>query len=133
MTTLRDETGLIGKIAIVWVLILALLGLAAIDVASIAFTTYQLSDVGVKAAGEGAIVYKRTRNVREACQRVTDIVNREDPTVKMIDGGCTVERPSGNVTIEIKKKASTIVAHRLPWTEEYAVVEVTESSGVPSL
>ncbi|HET9672876.1 MAG TPA: hypothetical protein VFQ40_08530 [Actinomycetota bacterium] len=133
MTMLRDETGLIGKIAIVWILILALLGVGAIDAASIAFTTYRLADVGSTAAGEGARVFERTRNVRDACERVTVIVEREDPTARVVQGGCAVERPTGQVTVEVRKKASTLVAHRIPWTEDFAVVEVTETAGVPSL
>ena len=133
MTMLRDETGLIGKLAIIWILVLGLLGVGAIDAASIAFTTYRLSDVAVKAAGEGARVFERTRNVREACQRVAEVVSREDPTVKVSNGGCKIERPTGDVTVEVRKKASTLVVHRTPWTEKYAVVDVTETSGVPSL
>ena len=133
MTVLRDEAGLIGKIAIVWILILALLGVGAIDAASIAFTTYRLADIGATAAGEGALEYKRTRNVRDACERVAQIVTREDPAVTVVRGGCAVERPTGAVTVKVRKKASTLVAHRIPWTEEFAVVEVTETAGVPSL
>jgi hypothetical protein len=133
MTELRDETGLIGKIAILWILVLALVGVGAIDTASIAFTTYRLSDVATRAAGEGALVYKRTRDVRDACERVSEVVTREDPTVKVVPGGCEIERPTGDVTVEVRKKASTLVAHQLPWTEDYAIVEVTETSGVPSL
>lgn len=133
MTELRDETGLIGKIAIIWLLILALLGVGAIDAASIAFTTYRLADIGTTAAGEGAIVFKRTRNIREACERVAQIVGREDPTARLVQGGCEVRRPTGDVTVEIRKRASTLVAHRLPWTEDYAVVDVIETAGVPSL
>lgn len=133
MTVLRDETGLIGKIAIVWILILALLGVGAIDAASIAFTTYRLADIGTTAAGEGAREFKRTRNARDACERVAQIVSREDPAVKVVQGGCKVEHPTGVVTVEVRKKASTLVAHRIPWTEEFAVVDVTETAGEPSL
>ena len=42
----RSESGLAGKMIVVWLLVLAVLALGAIDVASIAFTTYKLSDVG---------------------------------------------------------------------------------------
>jgi len=133
MTRLRDESGLIGKLAVVWILVLALIGVGAIDAASIAFTTYRLADIGATAAGEGAIVFERTRNVRDACERVAEIVEREDPAAKVASGGCAVERPTGDVTVEVRKRASTIVAHRVPWTEHFAVVEVTETSGVPSL
>jgi len=52
----HDETGLVGKMIVVWILILALLAVAAIDAASIAFTTYKLADVGAAAASEGALV-----------------------------------------------------------------------------
>jgi hypothetical protein len=133
MTMLRDETGLMGKIAIVWLLVLVLLGIGAIDAASIAFTTYKLSDVGAAAASEGALVFKRTRDVRDACARVNQVVEQEDPTVRVVRGGCTVERPSGLVTVKIRKRASTIAAQRIPWTEEFATVVVTETAGPPSL
>ncbi|MBA3362941.1 MAG: hypothetical protein H0T07_00895, partial [Actinobacteria bacterium] len=61
MNVRRDETGLIGKMIVVWLLILAILAVAAIDAASIAFTTYKLSDVAAAAASEGALVYKKAR------------------------------------------------------------------------
>jgi hypothetical protein len=130
---LGDDAGLIGKIAVVWLLVLAVLGVGAIDVASIAFTTYELSDVGATAATEGAAVYGRTRNIRDACDRVAEIVERQDPTARIRRGGCVVERPSGAVTVELRKRASTLVAHRVPWTEHYAVVDVTETAAAPSL
>jgi hypothetical protein len=133
MTMLRDETGLMGKIAIVWLLVLALLGVGAIDAASIAFTTYKLSDVGSAAASEGALVFKRTHDVRDACARVNRVVEQEDPTVAVARGGCSIERPSGLVTVKVRKRASTLVAHRIPWTEEFATVVVTETAGPPSL
>jgi hypothetical protein len=133
MKLLRDEAGLLGKIAIVWLLVLALLGVGAIDAASIAFTTYKLSDVGTAAASEGALIFKRTRDSREACARVQQVVSKEDPAVKLTKAGCTVERPTGLVTVEVRKRANTLVAQRLPWTEEFAVVTVSETAGPPSL
>jgi hypothetical protein len=133
MKLLRDEAGLLGKIAIVWLLVLALLGVGAIDAASIAFTTYKLSDVGTAAASEGALIFKRTSNVREACARVQQVVSKEDPAVKLTQAGCSVEKPTGLVTVEVRKRANTLVAQRLPWTEEFAVVTVSETAGPPSL
>lgn len=133
MNVRRDEAGLIGKMIVVWLLILALLAVAAIDAASIAFTTYKLSDVGALAAGEGALVYKRERNVRDTCERVARVVAKEEPAARLARGGCTIERPTGLVTVKIRKRASTLVAHRIPWTEKFAVVVVIETAGPPSL
>jgi len=129
----RDETGLIGKMIVVWLLILALLAVAAIDAASIAFTTYKLSDVAAAAASEGALVYKNARDVRDTCERVAQVVSREEAAARLARGGCSVERPTGLVTVRIKKKANTLAAHRIPLTEEFAIVVVTETAGPPSL
>jgi hypothetical protein len=129
----RDETGLVGKMVIVWLLVLAVLVLGAIDAASIAFTTYRLSDIGSTAASEGALTFRRDRDVRETCERVAQIVSEEEPTAHLARGGCNVETPTGRVTVKIRKRANTLVAQRIPWTEEFAVVVVSETAGPPSL
>ena len=133
MNVRRDEAGLVGKMIVVWLLVLAILAVAAIDAASIAFTTYKLSDVGSAAASEGAIVYKKGHNVRETCQRVERVVAKEEATATIARGGCSIERPTGLVTVKIRKHANTLVAQRLPWTKKFAVVVVTETAGPPSL
>ena len=58
MNVRRDEAGLVGKMVVVWLLFLGVIAVAAIDAASIAFTTYKLSDVGSAAATEGARVFR---------------------------------------------------------------------------
>jgi hypothetical protein len=129
----RDEAGLVGKMIVVWLLIVALLAVAAIDAASIAFTTYKLSDVGSAAASEGARVYSRGQDVRDTCARVEQVLTEQEPTARLARGGCSIERPTGLVTVKIGKRASTLVAHRISLTEEFARVVVTETAGPPSL
>ena len=133
MNVPHDEAGLVGKMIVVWLLFLAVIALAAIDAASIAFTTYKLSDVGSAAATEGAIVFKADRDVRETCDRVARVVAAQESAAKVTRGGCSVERPTGLVTVKIRKLASTVIAHRIPWTEDFATVTVTETAGPPSL
>jgi hypothetical protein len=129
----RDEAGLVGKMIVVWLLVLALLAVAAIDAASIAFTTYKLSDVGAAAASEGARVYRRAHNVRDTCERVAQLLSEEEPTARLTRGGCRIEGPTGIVTLKIRKQANTLVAHRIQWTKKFARVIVTETAGPPSL
>lgn len=134
MNVRRDETGLVGKMIVVWLLLLAVIAVGAIDAASIAFTTYKLSDVGAAAASEGALVYKRGHDVRRTCDRAEKVVTDQEPAARMISrGGCSIERPTGLVTVKVRKQASTLIAHRIPWTEDFAVVTVTETAGPPSL
>jgi hypothetical protein len=129
----HGEAGLVGKMIAVWLLVLVLLAVAAIDAASIAFTTYRLSDTGARVASEGARVYGRAHNVRETCERVAELLSEEEPTAKLARGGCRIEGPTGMVTVKIRKRASTLVAHRIPWTRKYSRVIVTESAEPPSL
>ena len=133
MNVRRDEAGLVGKMIIIWLLFLGLIAVAAIDAASIAFTTYKLSDVGAAAASEGARVYRGSHDVRDTCERVADVVAAQEPTARVARGGCSVERPTGLVTVKVRKLASTLVAKRIPWTEDFATVTVTETAGPPSL
>ena len=128
-----DEAGLIGKMIAVWLLVLALLAVAAIDAASIAFTTYKLSDAGAVVASEGARVYLQSHNVRDTCERVAKLLSEEEPLARLARGGCRIEGPTGMVTVRIRKRASTLVAHRVPWTKEFVRVIVTETAGPPSL
>ena len=133
MNVRRDEAGLVGKMVVVWLLVLGVIAVAAIDAASIAFTTYKLSDVGAAAASEGARVFRSDHDVRATCDRVEQVVAAQEPAARVTRGGCSVERPTGRVTVKIRKLASTLVAQRIPWTEDFATVIVTESAGPPSL
>jgi hypothetical protein len=129
----RDEAGLVGKMIVIWLLFLGVIAVAAIDAASIAFTTYKLSDVASAAASEGARVYGGSHDVRDACDRVAHVVTSQEPTARVARGGCSVEGPTGLVTVKVKKLASTLLAERIPWTEDFATVTVTETAGPPSL
>lgn len=133
MNVRRDEAGIVGKVIVVWLLFLAVIAVAAIDAASIAFTTYKLSDVGSAAASEGALVFKNDHDVRKTCARVAKVVTAQEPTARVARGGCSVEAPTGRVTVKIQKRASTVIAHRITWTEDFATVSVTETAGPPSL
>ena len=105
---LHDEAGLVGKVIILWVFILALLALAAVDTASIAFTTYKLADVGSQAASEGARTFDHTHDIRDTCERVARVVQKEDPEAKLTKRGCRVRRPSGLVGVAQDPQAQVV-------------------------
>ena len=68
-TRMHEETGMMGKLVIVWALLFALVGVAAVDTVSIVFTTFHLSDVAAKAANEGVDAYGRTGNATRGLRR----------------------------------------------------------------
>ena len=100
MNARRDEAGVVGKMVVVWLLFLVVIAVAAIDAASIAFTTYKLSDVGSTAASEGALVFKADHDVRQTCARVAKVVTAQEPTAKVARGGCSVEVEGRRYAVE---------------------------------
>jgi hypothetical protein len=133
-TRLHDETGMMGKLVIVWLLLLALAGVAAVDTVSIMFTTLHVADVGGKAANAGVDAFSRTGDARTTCDEAAAFVRSADEAIKLPKKGfCTVNTQSGAVTITIKKTAHTILAGRLGFTRHYAQVIYTETAGRSSV
>src|SRR6185295_8795819 len=127
--THRDETGMVGRIIVVWLMIVALLGIVAIDAASILFTRFRLSDVAADAANE----YAKTHSSVKACEAAIATLDDEDPTVKVPQGGCKVNVSTGQVTLTVRKQASTILTGRLGFTKELARVVQKETNGPTTL
>ena len=131
---LHDETGMMGKLVIVWLLLFALLGAAAVDTVSIMFTTFHVADVGGKAANAGVDAFSRTGNARTACDEAAAFVRAADDAIKLPKRGfCTVNAQSGSVSITVKKTAHTLLAGRLGFTRHYAQVVYTETAGLSSV
>jgi hypothetical protein len=125
----RDERGLVGKLAIVWILLLALLGVAAVDTVSIALTTFKLSDIATEAASDGAVAFRSHHDVTEACDEAKARVASEDPALKVGPAFCRVDEESGRVTVTLHATARTVLAGRLSFTQRYANVVDSETNG----
>lgn len=129
----RDESGLVGKIVIIWLLMLVVLGIAALDTASVVFATFRASDIAATAAGAAASTLDKTDEAREACESAEASVLTDDPDMKLPTSFCKVDTKSGEVTITIKRKATTILAGRLSFTKDLTVVVGKETAGPSSL
>lgn len=123
----QDQSGLLGKIALIWLLFIALLGVAAVDTASIVFTKFKLSDVAVNAANAGVAAYKTTESGRQACAAAAATVKAEDDSLELHSGDCKVNAQGGSVTIILRTEAKTLLAGRLPFTESFAKVVMRET------
>ena len=123
----RDQTGLVGKIAVVWILFFALLLVAGFDAVSIAFTKYRVEDLAANAASSAVFAYKSGGKVDEACRTAVTYVAEHDEKAKIPAGGCAIDPDTGVAS----KSASTLVAERLSFTEDYTHLESTESVEPP--
>jgi hypothetical protein len=127
----RDETGLVGKIAVVWLLIAALVVVAGFDAVAIGITKYRVDDLAANAASAAAYTYKNTGKVDQACQDAVDYVAQHDSGAKIPTGGCAIDTKSGSASITVRKVANTLVAKHLSITRDYTHLESTESVNQP--
>ncbi len=127
----RDQTGLVGKIAVVWLLIAALVAVAGFDAIAIAVTKYRVDDLAANAASAAAFTFKNTGKTDQACQDAVDYVAQHDEKAKIPTAGCAIDVKSGAATITVRKVAGTLVAQRLSFTQDYTHLESTESVNAP--
>jgi hypothetical protein len=106
------------------------LGVAAVDVASIAFTTFRLSEVATTAATDAVTDYRANHRIRHACDVAEASVADLDPDARLTR--CDIDR-DGTATVTLRKVASTFLASRLDFLSKYARVTRTESASRPSL
>jgi hypothetical protein len=129
----RDERGLVGKLAVVWLLVTVLLIVAAVDAGSIAFTTFKLSDTAVEAASDGAVEFSKGRNVEDTCKVARVTVESRQPELKIGKAFCEVDTDTGRVTITLRATARTILAGRLDMTKKYATIVHSETNGLSAV
>jgi uncharacterized membrane protein len=132
MARLRDERGLMGKIAIVWLLLFALLIVAAVDVGSIALTRFKVANAADKAAFQAASTYKDSGDRNKAFATAQEVVQHEAPGAKIPPDGFAIDA-QGNVTVKVVKRAWSLVAGRLSATKPYTKVSATSTSAPPTL
>ena len=133
-TRASDERGLIGKLLVVWLLVLALIAVAVIDATSIMLARFQLSDGATRAATNAAAALNRGQSPTEACEIAADTLDEHEPDARRPRRTwCEVDTIDGRVTILLRKDAGTILAGRLSFTEGWTTVSAEESAGRSSL
>jgi uncharacterized membrane protein len=130
---MRDETGMVGRLVVVWLLVVALVGVAGIDTASILLTEFQLNDAASTAASTAANAYRDSRSTTTACQAAADIVSQQDADAKFTKQGCVVNTQTGEVTITLRRTAHTVVAGRFGPTKHFTHVSQSDTEGPTTL
>ena len=122
---MRDERGLVGKSAITIMVLIVLVGLAAIDGGSIFFANLQLSDTADAAASAAEQSYASSHNIIQARQAAITAAHDQD-------NGAHVSKvsvaPGGAVTVTVRKRASTLIVRHIGFLKKYAVVTTSASS-----
>jgi hypothetical protein len=129
----REQSGLVGKIIVVWLVFVAVLGIFAVDAASVLFTKFRLSDAAATAASTAVSTYQNERDVTAACGAAQLSVQQADPDATMAKGWCKVDTSSGDVTITLRKTATSVIAGRFSFTRDLTKVVQRETAEPSSL
>jgi hypothetical protein len=127
---LRDERGLTGTYVIVWLVILAAIGVAGFDAGSIALTQYKVTSAASDAALEAATVFKETGDRNQAYRAAVESVKHEAPgSLIPAKDGFSIDPRTGRATVVVVKRASTLIAGRIASLDSLVRARAKETSG----
>jgi hypothetical protein len=126
--SLHDQAGLIGKVAIVWIVILLVVGLLVLDTISIVLTTFRLSSTAQGAATTAATTYHSEHDATKACLAAEPDLLHDNVSVPNNDTWCKIDPTSGQATITLKTTASSLILGRISFTQDFTKIEVKEEA-----
>lgn len=127
------ESGMIGKLLVFWLLVLALLCVAGFDAGKIAWTHFHVANVTSNGVSDGAANFRDNHSPAKACAAAVASIAAADPNLKIVAHSCKVDPAVGRITISVVKHVDTLIAGRLGLTKKYTTISDTETATSPSL
>jgi hypothetical protein len=126
-TVIRQETGLVGKILLLWLLLIAVVVVAAIDAGSILLTRSRAADLANDASVSAAEAFGQTGDEQQAKLAALDTIADADEAVRLkrIDVG------RREVTVVLIVRADTLVVGRIPVFDDLEKLTVSGSTAAP--
>jgi Flp pilus assembly protein TadG len=123
----RDDRGLVGKILLVWLLLLAVLVVGAIDAGSILLARSRAADLAKDASVSAAEALRQNGDEEQAKLAALDTIADADERVRLkrIDVG------RREVTVVLVVHADTLVVGRIPFLDDLGRVTVSGSTAAP--
>jgi hypothetical protein len=120
----RDDRGLVGKILLVWLLLLAVLVVGAIDAGSILLARSRAADLAKDASVSAAEALRQNGDEEQAKLAALDTIADADEPVRLksIDVG------RREITVVLVVHADTLVVGRIPFLDDLGRVTVSGST-----
>ena len=121
---IRQEAGLVGKILLLWLLLLAVVIVVAIDAGSILLTRSRAADLAEDASVSAAEAFGQTGDEQQAKLAALDTIADADEAVRLkrIDVG------RREVTVVLVVRADTLVVGRIPFLDDLEKLTVSGST-----
>jgi Flp pilus assembly protein TadG len=123
----RDDRGLVGKILLVWLLLLVVLVVGALDAGSILLARSRAADLAKDASVSAAAAFAQSGDQEQAKLAALDTIADADEPVRLksIDVG------RREVTVVLVVHADTLVVGRIPFLDDLGRVTVSGSTRAP--
>ena len=124
---IRQEAGLVGKILLLWLLLLAVVAVVAIDAGSILLTRSRAADLAEDASVSAAEAFVQTGDEQQAKLAALDTIADADEEVRLkrIDVG------RREATVVLVVRADTLVVGRIPFVDDLEKLTVSGSAAAP--
>jgi hypothetical protein len=109
------------------VVVIALVGFAALELGSPLWTRAQLDGIAHDAADEGARVLKDTHDHQKACAAAEAQAEQDGATLTACDAPLDVANPEA-VRVTLFKQAKSYLLHKFGPTKEWYAVTITAKS-----
>jgi uncharacterized membrane protein len=127
-TSIREEVGLVGKILLLWLLLVAAVVVVAIDAGSILLTRSRTADLAEDASVSAAEAFGQTGDEQQAKLAALDTIADADEAVRLkrIDVG------RREVTVVLVVRADTLVVGWIPFVDDLEKLTVSGSTARPA-
>jgi hypothetical protein len=125
----RAEDGLVGKLLILWLVMAAVLVVAAVDAGTILLARYRAADAAQNASFDAAGAYHTSKSERAALQAAKASVAASDADARL--ASFELDPRTGDVTVTVTQHVSTLVAGRFGFTQAFTHVTATDTSEAP--
>jgi Flp pilus assembly protein TadG len=125
MSVRTDERGLIGKILLIWLVILGLVIVALIDGGSIVLTRLRTNDLARDAAFAAEERFSETGRRRQAVRAALATIAETDGDARLVELEVSGR---GDVTVVVSDRAGTVLVGRLGFFEDLTTATASDTA-----
>src|SRR6266536_6121009 len=122
-----DERGAVGRVIVTTLVLIVVIGLAAVETGSIIFTTLSLENTASDVAADAALELNGSHSAQAACTEAQRSTVSHDADARLVS--CVADPKLGEVKIKLRKLASTIIVQHVPFLRKLRVVKATADTG----
>ncbi len=128
---LSDERGLVGKVIVVTLVLIVVVGLALIEAGSIIFARISLENTAASVAADAARELASSGSTQAAaCNAARRSALENDKNARLVQ--CNANPSTGIVSIRLRKVAPTLIVQHVDFLKKLSVVKATATAGPPA-